>query len=225
MFNARRLFVEDDKRKRFWDYTESPRLLWRGKYSDIIRLRVSEALRKVDSGNYFKTKPIFIPALDMIKIDETYLYKYAKAFQKTSNFTYYPIVQTDEEYSQLDRNFIVKKHQDSHHVTEWYLCETFVLEPLLDYWWGVASRANVNTAVVGQANTTILTGSRGSIRFKYDWYFQELTISAIVNPNLELKCIHTLDIIDRYRKFHSELLELPYNGFFIWKGMVCRVIS
>ena len=52
------------------------------------------------------------------------------------------------------------------------MCETFVLEPLLDCWWGVASRAGVNQAVIGQANTTILTGSRGSIRFKYDWYFQ-----------------------------------------------------
>ena len=109
----------------------------------------------------------------MIKLDNEYLNTYAQAFQKTCNLTYYPVVQTDEEYDQQrDRNFIVKKHQQAHHVTEWYMCETFVLEPLLDCWWGVASRAGVNQAVIGQANTTILTGSRGSIRFKYDWYFQ-----------------------------------------------------
>ena len=149
MFNARRLFVEDEKRKRHINSLQSPRLLWRGSYSDIIRLRVSEASRKVDSGNYFKTKPIFIPAIEMVKLDNDYLNTYAQAFQKTCNFTYYPVVQTDEEYDQRDRNFIVKKHQQAHHVTEWYMCETFVLEPLLDCWWGVASRAGVNQAVIG----------------------------------------------------------------------------
>ena len=199
--------------------------LWKGNYADVIRIRVSEALRKVDSGDSFHTKPIFISAETMIKIDNTYLRQYSKVFEKINQFTIYPVVRDDREYLQLDRHFIVKKDARFHHVTEWYLCETFVLEPWLDVWWGVASRAHVGQSVEGQANTTILTGERGSIRFKYNWYFQELTISGKVNPSLNLPCIHHLDTLDSYRNFHAELLELPYNKFFIWKGMICRVIK
>ena len=74
MLNARRIGVPK------YD-TISPRpifvrpgkLFWKGNCADVIRMRVSDALRKTDSGNYFITKPIFIPAESMILIDEIYL--------------------------------------------------------------------------------------------------------------------------------------------------------
>ena len=226
MLNARRLGVEH------YDYVNPrPRmpvfgkLLWTGNYSDIIRIRVSDALRRTDSGDHFITKPIFIDAETMIRIDYTYLRKYSKVVDKMNKSSIYPVVKDDKEYYKLDTNFIVKKDNKFCHITEWYLCETFVLDPWLDVWWGVASRAHVGQSVEGQANTTILTGERGSIRFKYNWYFQELTISGKVNPSFNLPCIHELDRLDPYRNFHAELLELPYMKYFIWKGMVCRVVK
>jgi hypothetical protein len=91
-------------------------------------------------------------------------------------------------------------------------------------WWGVASRAGVGQSVVGQANTTILTGSQGSIRFEYDWYFQELVISAHISTSLQLNCIHELDVVDGYRRLNADLLELPYSKFFVWNSKICRVV-
>ena len=68
------------------------RALIKGSYEDVIRYRVSEALRRVDSGNYFKTKPIFIEAQEMADIERMYLNKYSKCVEKTSQFSYYPVV-------------------------------------------------------------------------------------------------------------------------------------
>jgi hypothetical protein len=154
-----------------------------------------------------------------------YLNKYSKCVEKTSQFSYYPVVEIELEHDvEIDRSFIVKHRQKKHYITEWYLCETFVLDDFLEEWWGVASRAQKGQPIIGQANTTILTGDKGSIRWKYDWFFQTLTISAIVSPNLDLKCVHDLDRVDAYRLYDTDLLALPYNKFFIYKGAICRVI-
>jgi hypothetical protein len=127
-------------------------------------------------------------------------------------------------HEELDRNWIVKKRDTNHHCTDWYFCETFILDHFLQDWWGVATRAALGQSVVGQANTTILSGDMGSIRFEYNWYFQELVISGVVSPYLDLKCIHQLDVVDGYRNENADLLQLPYKNFFVWNRMICRVV-
>ena len=143
--------------------------IWKGDEADIIRFRVSEALRKVNSGDYFRTKPIFIEAKAMADIENDFLKGNSIIVEKIHKFCYYPVVEDDITYhEELDRNWIVKKRDTNHHCTDWYFCETFILDHFLQDWWGVATRAALGQSVVGQANTTTLSGDMGSIRFEYN---------------------------------------------------------
>ena len=163
--NGSNLEVQDDKN--LLPRRDGPVVT--GSSADVIRYRVSKALRKVNAGKTFATEPIFIEAKEMMVIEKKYLRKYSKTCEKEHNFGYYTVIETRLEYLEHEKiDFIIKQRHNAHHYTEWYLCETFVLEPFLSEWWGVASRAQQGQAVVGQATTTILTGLRGNMKWKYD---------------------------------------------------------
>ena len=178
-------------------------------YADVINVHISRGLEKVkmNSGDAFSTQEIFLPNAVFADLYNRYLSPYSFSTSTISNLTHGSVFKTDEELETAVQNPELSqpmmwrkvKHVD---VTNVWISDTRVLDEFLGKLWSVTSMAAEGDQPLGCGTVRILSGDSGSIMFKYDWFFQSLTISGKCSTYLQLRSWASLMVEPDYARLN-----------------------